>query len=588
MPNQPKKVLLPGGIDNFYDLITHRDSEGNRCVFVDKTLFIKSFIDSSDKITLITRPRRFGKTLTLSMLQHFLAAEVNGKTTKGLFEGLNISKHPETMKHQGQHPVLFLTLKRVKGSNFEEAFAEIKEEITKLFETHGFLLKSNKVSETQKAQFMRYIEKSAPVAEYKSSLQFLSTLVYNHTGKKVYILLDEYDTPINESYVNEYYEECRKFLSGMFGETFKGNNALERGLITGILKIAKASLFSDLSNLKVYTMLDDASYPHYFGFTEKETDDLLDRAGLPQKAHQLKEMYNGYKIESYTLYNPFSIVAFTSELLLRGPSKMEAALKPYWINTGGTHLIGDLLRNNLEELQGDITSLVNGKPIQTTIDENIIFDPMLRHNTVGFWSLLLLAGYVKSIKRVKDEYGDTIHTITFPNEEIRKSMRQLLLRFSFGEKAFNPMSQAMKALSGGDVEPFIKFVQHYIRTSISYFDRDREEPEKPYRLLLLGMAAFYANTHHIRSERESGDGRYDISLEPKNKNWKGIIIELKAAKEGEDLKKEAQKAYDQILTMGYKTEMESRGIKDFVLLGMAFRRKEIEAISNELREQKNR
>ena len=581
-----KKVLLPGGIDNFHKLITHRDSEGNACIFVDKTLFIKSFIDSNDKITLITRPRRFGKTLTLSMLQHFLAAEVDGNETKGLFDGLAVSKHLETMRYQGQHPVIFVTLKDAKGKNFEDAFEEVKEALTKLFEAHRFLLESDKVSTTQKNTFNLYIKREATKAQYASSLEFLSRLMYQHTGKKIYILLDEYDTPINDAYVNDYYGECRSFLAAMFGKTFKGNASLNRGLITGILKVAKASIFSELNNLKVYTMTDDARYPHYFGFTEHETDAFLEKAGLPQKAHELKEMYNGYELEGYTLFNPFSIVSFTSELLLRGPSKMEEALKPYWINTGGTHLIGDLIKNNLD-IKKDFTSLLKKKKIETPINENVTFNPNLKNNPVAFWSLLLLAGYVKSTKKEKDEFDTYIHTISFPNDEIRFSMRELLLNVSFGEQDTYTMITAMKNLAQGDIDDFVDFVGKYLRYSVSYFDGEKKEPEKPYHLLLLGMAAFFANTHHVRSERESGNGRYDIGLEPKDKQKKGIIIELKAAKEGENLKQEAQKAYDQILTREYKTEMESCGVEDFVLLGMAFRGKEIEVVTNRVRKNRN-
>ena len=587
MTKSPKKVLLPGGIDSFYDLITHRDDEGNHCIFVDKNLFIKAFIGSSDKITLITRPRRFGKTLTLSMLQHFLAAEVNGKSTKGLFEGLNISKHPETMQYQGKHPVIFLTLKEAKGDNFEQLFERVGSIIKETFQSHRYLL-DTQLAEEDYATFKKILNEEATQKDYESSLSLLSRLLEHHTGKNVYILLDEYDTPINDSYVNDYYEACRSFLAAMFAKTFKGNASLNRGLITGILKIAKASLFSGMNNLEVYTMLDDARYPHYFGFTEKETDDLLDRAGLPQKAHELKEMYNGYTLEGHTLLNPFSIVSFIKKAFLLHKEEIDKALQPYWINTGGTHLIGDLLRNNLSKVKRDFTALLNGKPIKTPINENIIFNPNLKNDSISFWSLLLLAGYVKSIKREKDEFNTYIHTISFPNDEIRFSMRELLLNVSFGHENASIMIDAMTQLARGHVDAFVAFVRDYLRYSVSYFDRNKEEPEQPYRLLLLGMAAFYANTHYVRSERESGDGRYDISLEPKNKDWKGIIIELKAAKEGEDLKKEAQKAYDQILTMGYNTDMESRGIKDFVLLGMAFRKKEIEAVNNELPEHKNR
>ena len=327
-------------------------------------------------------------------------------------------------------------------------------------------------------------------------------------------------------------------------------------------------------------MLDDARYTQYFAFTEEETDDFLNRAGLSQKAHQLKEMYNGYSLEGYTLYNPFSIVSFTKNLLFKGEARMKEALKPYWVNTGGTHLIGYLIENNLTKLQKGIMSLLDHKPLQTSINENITFDPQLTYNTISFWSILLLSGYVKSTERERDEYGDTIHTLSFPNEEIRLSMRELLLRVTFGREPSEEVPIAMKSLAKGDVEPFIYFVKEYLITSISYFDLHKEEKEKSYHLLLLGMAAYFANTHHIRSNKESGHGRYDIALEPKIKGAKAMILELKVADENEDLRQVAQKAFDQIQSRQYKADMEARGVKDFMLLGIAFRGKEVEVVTN--------
>lgn len=483
------------------------------------------------------------------------------------------------MKKQGQYPVIFLTLKDAKGDNYQEILGEIKSTIRDVYRAHSYLLSSNKLLPDQKKDFQDILNKATKDEDYKYSLHALSQCIYQHTGKKVYILLDEYDTPINDAYVHGCYEACRKFLAGLFGKTFKDNHFLEKGLITGILKIAKASLFSGLNNLEVYTILDDARYTQYFGFTTAETDELLHRAGLPQKAHQLKEMYNGYNLEGYTLYNPFSIVSFISHLLLLGEARMQDALKSYWINTGGTHLIGHLIENNLFELEEGIMSLLNNKPIQTSIDENIMFTPQLTHNTIAFWSVLLLSGYVKSLSSVQDEYGDKIHTLSFPNEEIRRSMRKLLLSVTFGRKDSQKVPLAMKSLAQGDVAPFVSFVKDYLITTISYFDLHQQEKEKSYQLLLLGMVAYFANTHHARSNRESGQGRYDISLEPKNKARKGIIMELKVADEGEDLTQVAQKAFAQIQSKQYKTDMEARGIKDIVLLGIAFRGKEVKAIT---------
>ncbi len=575
-----KPPMMPCGIDNYHELITHRNTEDSAYLFVDKTLFIKKFLDAGDKITLITRPRRFGKTLTLSMIQHFLASEVNGRQTKGLFDGLKISQYLETMKKQGQYPVIFLTLKEAKGKSFEEIYGSIKTAIRDLYQVHRYLLSSDKLFSDQKEDFQKILNRQANEDDYKASLNSLSRYLFQHTGKEAYILLDEYDTPINDAYVHGCYEECRSFLASMFGKTFKGNEFLERGLITGILKIAKASLFSELNNLKVYTMYNDARYSQYFGFTEEETNEFLDRAGLSQKAHELKEMYNGYEIEGYTLYNPFSIISFVGELLLIGEDRKEEALKPYWINTGGTHLIGELIKNNLKGLKEDLTSLLDNEAIETYINENVIYNPKLRDDSVGFWSVLLLSGYLKSIHKEKDEFGEENHTICFPNEEIRLSIRKLLLSVSFESQHNQMMLGDMKALAEGDVSQFVQFVKDYLTTSISYFDINDQSEERSYHLLLLGMAAFYANTHHIRSNRESGKGRYDIALEPKINGMKAIIFELKVAGEDQDLKQVAQDAYDQIQTRQYKTDMEARGITDIILLGMAFRGKDVEAVTN--------
>ena len=574
-----KKAMMPSGIDNFAELITHRDSKGNRYLFVDKTLFIEEFIDSSDKITLITRPRRFGKSLTLSMLQHFLADQVNGQPTKGLFDGLKISQYPEVMQNQGQYPVIFLTLKEAKGMNFKVFFERMKDIITEVFECHRYLFDTN-LSEENRIEFKKILNKTASQTDYEKSLKLLSKLLYQHTGKKIYILLDEYDTPIHDAYVHDYYEACRSFLAAMLGKTFKGNNFLERALITGILKVAKSSLFSELNNVKVYTMLDDARYPQYFGFTEKETDDLLDRAGLSKKAHELKEMYNGYRLEGYTLYNPFSIVSFISELLLKGEKRMEEALKPYWVNSGGTHLIGDMIQNNLPDLEEGLTALLQRKSLKTPINEEVIFNPNLRHNAVAFWSVLLLSGYLKVVDKEIDEFGTYEYHLLFPNEEIKRAIRLMLIDIvAGGLYHHSSYLLGIRALVKGDMDGFTAFMKEYMRRSPSYFDTGGERKELFYHGLVLGMTTALLSTHHITSNRESGAGRYDISLQPKDKKRKGIVIEIKIAEEKEDLHQVAQTACQQIAHKQYATAMQAQGIQDFLYVGIAFRNKEVEVVT---------
>ena len=574
------KPMLPNGIDNFYDLITHRNEEGNSYLFVDKSLFIREWLNAGDKITLITRPRRFGKTLTLSMLQHFLAAEVSGKSTKGLFDGLHISQYPETMKKQGQYPVIFLTLKDVKGRRFEEIFDRMKNIIKETFQCHRYLFDTNLTAE-DRIKFKKILDETASKTDYEKSLKFFSKLLYQHTGKKVYILLDEYDTPINDAYVHGYYESCRSFLAAMFGQAFKGNDFLANGLITGILKVAKASLFSELNNPKVYTTLSK-KYANKFGFTTAETDDLLDRAGLPQKAHELKEMYNGYQIGDYTLYNPFSIVSFIDEVLNDPKGDVQDALKPYWINTGGTYLITHLIENNLSDLRKSLNALLQNEPITTRINEDVVFNINLTHNVVGFWSILLLAGYVKVVSKTFIKPGRYRYDLLFPNDEIKFTMEDILLSVAAGgQHKQNEYEEGMQALVQGDLASFFGFLKNFFQTVPSFRDTKGRYKEQFFHGLLLGMTIAVTDTHTTRSSRTTVLGEYDIALAPKAPHGKGWIIELKVTKKLAQLKSEAEQGRAQAMEKKYAADMQAGGIKEIGYIGIAFCGNEVAMASDE-------
>ena len=569
--------MLPSGVDNFHKLVTYRNSEGHPYLFVDKTLFIKAFIDAGDGISLITRPRRFGKTLALSMLQHFLAKEVSGKPTKGLFDGLKISEHPEIMAYQGQSPVIFLTLKGVRGETFDEMFARMQGVMQELFQSHRYLLDTAIVKE-YRVVFKRILDKKASQEEYESSLKFLSQLLCQHTGKQVMILLDEYDTPVHDAYRHGYYDKCKGLIAAMFHNAFKGNDALDKALITGILKVTKASFFSALNNVRVHTVLT-RGYGQYFGFTEEETDDYLDRAGLPKKAHALKQMYNGYQIGDYTLYNPWSIVSFIAEVLLDPKRDMKKALKPYWINTGGTDIIYNLLKNNFLALEKGLELLIQNKPMKTSIYEEVIFNPKSPMNNVSFWSVMLLAGYLKVVEATENEYGEYVYDVLFPNQEIQRTFRRLLVDIlACGRENDAFYTEGIRALAKGEVATFRDFLKKYVRQVVSHHDIGKSK-EIFYHGLLVGIPSILFITHHITSNRESGDGRYDIAIEPKDPKKKGVILELKIAQEGEDLQAAAQRGCDQIMEKDYDAAMRTRGVKDFLYLGLAFRGKEVEVVS---------
>ena len=574
-----QKVKVPAGIDNFRELVTHKDSKGNSYIFVDKSLFIRDFIDGDDKITLITRPRRFGKTINLSMLEHFFNKEINGKPTKGLFDGLKVSTYPEIMAYQSNTPAIFISFKEIKGDSFEEAYSRFKELIRKLFEKHEYQLKNEIISPEQKIFYKSFISKTAYKEEHETSLHFLSNLLHDVYGKKIYIFIDEYDTPLHNAYINNYYEKMRSFIASMFNQALKGNGFVEKAIITGIIKIAKSSLFSELNNVGDYTCLDSPLYSDYFGFTEEETNEYLDKAGLPSKAHQLKQMYNGYSINGTTLYNPYSIVKFISRSLQT--NNLEKSLKPYWINSGGHGIISNVLSSNMEYLQEDIARLFNNIPIKTPINENIIMGNYLKGNSVSFWSLMLLAGYLNPISEIKEDEFEYSYELKFPNQEVRASFKVLVIEILAGGKDNEyQYKEAMKSLSKGEIIEFEKFIEKYLRETPSYYDVYEGSQEKFYHGMILGMTACLYNTHIIRSNRESGEGRYDISMEPRDKEGKGIIIELKAGKENEDLGELAKTAYEQIQKKDYAREMESKDIKEIIPIGIAFSGKEVKVKYN--------
>ncbi len=568
--------MIPIGVSDFRKLVTAKDSGGKGYLFVDKTMMIKAFIDIGTEVTLITRPRRFGKTLNLSMLEYFFSHEVGGKPTKGLFDGMAIAQHRDIMAKQGQYPTIFLTLKGIKGNNYKESIAGFSYVVSELFKKHRYLLKT--LPDSDKRELERLINKKASFEELKNALKFLSQCLYDHTGKKVVILIDEYDSPLHCAYLKGYYEDLKNFMKTFLGEVLKDNNTLYHAMITGILKVAKASLFSDLNNLKVCSMLSSSHYADAFGFTEKETEALLKETGLAYKGDQLKDikqMYNGYQVEGITLYNPFSIISFIDSALAHPQRELRASLKPYWVNTGGTHLIGDMLTTSLREVEEDMRKLIQKQPVQVDINEEIVLEERMMKGATAFWSMMLLAGYVQSTGTSKTPQGQTKHHLSFPNEEVGESMRQLFLRSTTPTNTSAQLPHGMEALLAGDVTPFVELLEDFLTYVTSHHDGRGRYKEQFYHGLVLGMTAFFLNTHHIRSNRESGKGRYDIALEPKVAGQKGIILEIKAIDEAKDLKVTAAEARQQIEEGHYKADMVSRGVKDFILLGIAFSGKDV-------------
>jgi len=504
------------------------------------------------------------------MLQYFFAKKVNGVPTEGLFTGLKVADQPKVMAYQGQYPVLFISFKDIKGKTFEAILGMLKSEFVGLYKAHEYLLDSTKVKDWQKVVFESFLTESAKPAAYKRAFQFLCELLYQHTEKKAILLIDEYDTPIHDAYVHKYYEKCIETLGPLLSTALKGNPYLEKSVITGILKVGKASIFSGLNNVEVHTVLDKG-YAQYFGFTEAETQGLLERAGLPQDIPALKAMYNGYQIGDCTLYNPFSIVCFIKEALGGSPDDFEDALRPYWINTSSHLLLHHMIAANLSKLQPGLSQLFQQQPLEAPITTDIVFRPSLKTNTKAFWGLLLLAGYLKATGRRRAEVGpdEEIYSLVFPNREILKRMQSLLIEV-VSDQEEGHFELWMKALLEGDIETFSSSLNAYLLHAPSFLDTSGAYKEQFYHGLLLGLLAYLRGSYQITSNRESGLGRYDISLAPLDTRKQGIILELKAAEEGEDLKALAAAAKAQIAEKGYVTEMEGRGITNILTVGISF------------------
>jgi hypothetical protein len=437
------------------------------------------------------------------------------------------------------------------------------------------------LQDTQKESARQLKSGQGDSAKNKLALKLLSEWVKLHTGKQVYLFVDEYDVPMHTAYVHGYYEDCKNFMGSFLGEAFKGNQALAKGLLTGVLKVSQASLFSQFNNPTIDTVLDpEGGYGPYFGFTEAETDALLDAAALPKRAHELKQMYNGYEIGGYTLYNPFSIVSFISAALLnpkRGRT-IEDAVKPYWVTTDGRDLIRLIAKSHMTSIAEELRQLLAGASIESEINLDIVFDARMQRSPVMLWSLLLLSGYLKVVGKRQTPYRITLYKLTFPNQEVRDTFQEIILALIVGVRSVSEFSAPIYALVEGKVEKFADFLAEYLLDTPSYFDATQPYAEQFYQGLLLGMCLILENSHIITSNRESGKGRLDVSITTKDRTQKGIILEVKVAKPDEDLKKLAPEAYKQIIEKKYVRQMRKEGIQEIIGVGIAFRQKEAELV----------
>ena len=541
------------------------------CFYIDKTDFIKDWWESADDVTLITRPRRFGKTLNMDMLKCFFSNQYEGR--KELFEGLDIWKDEEYRKLQGTYPVIFLSFADIKGNTFEMARQQICIKILDLYEENEYLLEGDILGESEKA-FYKSVSMDMSDAIISTSLNKLCVFMYKYYGKKVIIILDEYDTPMQEAYMNGYWDELVALTRSLFNSTFKTNPYLERGIMTGITRVSKESIFSDLNNLKVVTTTS-REYATSFGFTEKEVFDALDEVNMSNEKAAVKEWYDGFTFgDVKDIYNPWSIINYLQT----------GKIDSYWTDSSSNGIVNKLIKTGTPDVKEAMAVLISGGVIEKKIDEQIVFD-QLDKNEDAIWSLLLASGYLciesyKEVGRLKRK----IYGLKLTNLEVER-MFEVMIEQWFGKEKFN-YNGFVKSLLNGDIESMNEYMNRVTRGVISYFDTGKtpsdEEPERFYHGLVLGLMVDQVDNYILSSNRESGFGRYDIMLEPIDKNNEklpGIVIEFKVfnQKKEDTLEETVENALRQIKEKDYDAELIKRGVKEENIYhyGFAFKGKEV-------------
>ena len=536
---------LPIGLSDFKELI-----EENYYYF-DKTKFIDEIIKDGSKVKLFTRPRRFGKTLNMSMLKYFFdikEAEENRK----LFKNLYIEK-TENFKEQGQYPVVFLSLKDLKADNWESMVNYLKVLISNLCLENRYLLKN--LDSFDKALFENYINKNAKIESLKDTLKFLTRILYEKYNKKVIILIDEYDAPLVSAYHNKYYDNAKDFFKTFYSSVLKDNTYLQMGVMTGIIRVIKAGIFSDLNNLSTYTILSDF-YPNCYGLTEEEVKKSLIDYNLEYEMGDVKDWYDGYRFGKSEVYNPWSILNFLHAKELRA----------YWVDTSGNDLINDVLKIVRKDIIRDLKKLFDGEGLRQNLSGTSDLSRLLSEEEI--WELMLFSGYLTVEEKIDEDY----YILRLPNKEVRRLFKRTFIERYFGRG--NKLIDLMEALTENRIEDYEETLQDILLKSVSYNDTKKGN-EAFYHGFILGMSLYLEGEYIVKSNIESGLGRYDVSIEPKNKDKRGYILEFKATDNIDKLEEISKEALKQIEEGKYSSTLKQTGTKEILYLGIAFCGKQI-------------
>ena len=533
------------GVSDFKKII-----EGDFYYF-DKTKFIEEIIKDGSEVKLFARPRRFGKTLNMSMLKYFFDIE-NKEENKEIFKNLYIEK-TEAFKEQGQYPVIFLSLKDLKALTWEQMEKAIKSAISRLFSEYKYLL--NDLDKFDTLTFENILLKNTELEDLKEALKFLTRILYEKYNKKVVVLIDEYDSPLVSAYINGYYEKAKDFFKTFYSTVLKDNSYLQMGVLTGIIRVIKAGIFSDLNNLRTYTILSDV-YTDSYGLTEEEVEKSLKDYGIEQEISNVKDWYDGYKFGDSEVYNPWSILNFLDFKELRA----------YWVDTSGNDLIKDVLKNITKNTIEALERLFNGEGLKQNISGTSDLSKLLSEEEL--WELMLFSGYLT----VEEKIDHKNYILRLPNKEIKELFRDTFLEKYFGRGS--KLLYLMEALTENRIDEYEERLQEILLTSVSYNDTKKGN-EAFYHGLIMGMGLYLEGEYITKSNIESGLGRYDFVIEPKNKAKRAYIMEFKSTDNIEKLEEVSKEALEQIENKKYDVSLKQNGVKDITYMGIAFCGKQI-------------